>query len=338
MTLTEPKTLRRLFERNPLAVALVLSLLIHLFLFGTWKVGQAFHWWDQQSNWLLRLTEKILHPTKRTTALFQPRPVEQTAPREIPLTFVEIDPATATEEAPKDAKYYSSQNSKASNKDAALDAEVPKADGKQDKVVRLLDNEKPNPVPLQPATPPQPEEAAPKPKGGEVPGELALAKKRDPAPPSDGQVDIGLGEAKTPPRKRPRTVAEAKAQRAMLAGEKIQQPGGVSRRGSLSFDAEATRFGAYDAAFISAVQQRWYDLLEEHSGVQRTGKVMLEFRLTYDGRITNMKMTVNEVGDIFGLLCQSAVLDPAPYPAWPSDMRRAIGERYRDIKFTFFYF
>jgi hypothetical protein len=167
---------------------------------------------------------------------------------------------------------------------------------------------------------------------------LALAKKRDPAPPSDGQVDIGLGEAKTPPRKRPRTVAEAKAQRAMLAGEKIQQPGGVSRRGSLSFDAKATPFGAYDAAFIAAVQQRWYDLLEEHAGSQRAGKVMLEFRLTYDGRITNMQMTVNEVGDIFGLLCQSAVLDPAPYPAWPSDMRRAIGENYRDIKFTFFYF
>ena len=57
----------------------------------------------------------------------------------------------------------------------------------------------------------------------------------------------------------------------------------------------------------------------------------------YDGRITDMKMSDNDVGDLLGLLCERAVLDPAPYAPWPSDMRRLIGHNYREVTFTFYY-
>jgi len=33
----------------------------------------------------------------------------------------------------------------------------------------------------------------------------------------------------------------------------------------------------------------------------------------------------------------AAIVDPAPYREWPDDMRRLVGEDYRDIKFNFFY-
>lgn len=340
MTPIEPQTSRRLVERNPLAVALILSLLIHLSLYGTWRLGRQFHWWDHQSSWLLRLTERILHSPARPKAVTRPRAAEETARREIPLTFVEVDPATATEEAPKDAKYYSSSNSKAANADPTVDTEVPKVDGNQDKVVRLVDNDRPNPVPLQPDNlPPPQEEPPPKPKGGEVPGDLAMAKKRDPAPPSDGQVEIGLGPSPTVPKKRPRYVSEAKAQKQpMLAGEKMRQDGGMTRRGALSLDAKATPFGAYDAALIAAVEQAWYNLLDEHLGTLRTGKVVIEFRLTYEGKVVKLKITENNVGEILGQYCYNAITLPAPYGVWPPDMRRAIGGNFRDVKFTFYYY
>ena len=36
-------------------------------------------------------------------------------------------------------------------------------------------------------------------------------------------------------------------------------------------------------------------------------------------------------------LCQRAVLDPAPFEKWPSDMRRIIGSDRREVRFTFYY-
>jgi hypothetical protein len=117
----------------------------------------------------------------------------------------------------------------------------------------------------------------------------------------------------------------------------MKQDGGVKRRGTLVPDVKATPFGAYDAAFIAAVQQRWYDLIDNSQVVPRSGKVMLQFRLTYDGRITDMKVNLDTVGELLSLLCQRAVLDPQPYARWPSDMRRMIGENYREVTFTFYY-
>jgi len=57
----------------------------------------------------------------------------------------------------------------------------------------------------------------------------------------------------------------------------------------------------------------------------------------YDGRITDLKVNGNDVGELLGLLCERAILDPAPYPAWPSDMRRMIGQNFREVTFTFYY-
>ena len=42
------------------------------------------------------------------------------------------------------------------------------------------------------------------------------------------------------------------------------------------------------------------------------------------------------IAPLLGLICQKAVLDPAPFGAWPSDMRRTLGNT-RNIQFTFHY-
>jgi len=101
---------------------------------------------------------------------------------------------------------------------------------------------------------------------------------------------------------------------------------------------KATGFGAYDYAFIAAVTQRWDDLLDSVSyDGYRQGKVILEFRLNYDGRITEMKVQDSTVPEMLSLLCQKAVLDPAPFDKWSAEMRQAIGEDFRKITFTFYY-
>ena len=122
-----------------------------------------------------------------------------------------------------------------------------------------------------------------------------------------------------------------------LPGRSIDQDGGVKRQLTApSFDVKGTPFGAYDAAFVSAVTYRWYSLMADPKlTVNHPGKVILEFRLNYDGRISDMKMITNEVGDLLGYLCQRAITDPAPYERWPSDMRKIIGSDSREITFTF---
>ena len=188
-------------ERNPLALALLLSLLLHLFLFGGWRLGEQLGWWRQNPAWLQRL-----NPAK-----WLPKPVLKTAqsppqrPREIPLTFLEVDPATAVAEPPPAAKFYGAQNARAANPDATVETHIPKVDGKQTQVARLETVPKPNPVPLQPSAPPataQPvEQASAPPKKAEAPGDLAKAK------PAERPPEVGSSETATIPRDRPRTLA-----------------------------------------------------------------------------------------------------------------------------------
>jgi hypothetical protein len=155
--------------------------------------------------------------------------------------------------------------------------------------------------------------------------------KRQPDP----KADFGTGTAAQ--RERPRTVAEARLQQG-LVGQTMKQSGGVAARGRIALDVTATPFGAYDAAFIEAVQECWYGILDRARFTQHSGKVVLEFRLTVDGRITNMRMLHNEVGELQAAFCQRAVQDPAPYARWPNDMRRVIGADYREVTFTFHYY
>jgi outer membrane biosynthesis protein TonB len=318
----EPRNLRDFAMRNPLVAAFAISLAIHVALFGGWKLGKSLGWFDHQATWLLNILKK--KPVKISAKQLAQLQAQQQKMREIPLTFVEVDPAVAVTEAPKDAKFYSALNSKASNPDVKME-EHPKVDGKQTQIVKTETTPRLNPQPLQPSPPP-PDKAAEQPKPKTEPkGDLATAEPD----PGDSVV--------IPTKERPRTLAMARVQKNIV-GEKVQQDGGVKRRGKIEVDAKATPFGAYDLAFIAAVQARWYQILDSHNFVQRSGKVVIEFRLTYDGRITEMRVAGNEVGDLLGLACQNAIMDPAPYAPWPQDMRRLIGGNHRDVTFTFYYY
>jgi hypothetical protein len=237
-----------------------------------------------------------------------------------PLVFIEVNPEQATADAPKNTKYYSTQNSRAANPEADRDTNVPQLNGKQTEIVKTEDVARPNFSKLQP-TAPQANQQPEAPRPMLEPGDLTLAKLED--------------------LKRPRTLKQALAQQAhSLPGPQTKEEGGVHRQALVpSLDAKATSFGVYDAAFIEAVTQRWYDLLDSRQFARdRSGKVILRFHLNYDGRISDMKVTENTVGDVLGYVCQKAVMDPAPYARWPTDMREMMDADYREITFTFYYY
>ncbi len=303
---------------SKLALALLVSLLLHGSSYGIYELGRHYHLWDKinATQWLQKITK----------AVFPPKPKQNPPQREAPLMFVNVNPESPVVEAPKDAKHYAAQNTRASNPDPDKDSDVPKISGREQPVLRTEDSKLSKAQPLQPAPPkPQTEvQEEDKPKPAEKPGDIAFSKPQE--------------------ERKPRTVAEAKAKLAAQrppspASERSKQDGGVRQRNiASSLDAVGSPFGIYDAAVLAAIQDRWYRLLEERShAMDRTGKVVLEFRLNYDGRITDMKVAENTVDELLALLCQKAVLDPAPFARWPAEMRRIANKDYREVRITFYY-
>jgi len=295
-------------ESRRLAWALTLSLAAHLLAWGGCELGKQLgvQQWLHLPAWVHRLTKKI-----------EMVPVVNYEP---PLEFVTVEqPST---EAPRNTKYYSSQNSRAANPETDRNTNVPQLNGKQTEVAKTEDVARLNFSKLQPATPqsnPQPEVRPPM----LDPGDLTLAKLED-----------------SQQQERPRTLQQVAAQQNQMPGRQKKEDGGVHRQALVpSFDVKATPFGAYDAVFIEAVTQRWYDLLDSRQFARdRSGKVILRFHLNYDGRISDMKVMENTVGDVLGYVCQKAVMDPAPYAKWPTDMREMMDADYREITFTFYYY
>ena len=309
-----------------LALAFCISVVIHLLCYGGYELGKEFGIWK-----IVKLPVWLHKPgTVASTAKNQQKPPE---PQAMPLVFVDVNPDLATPEPPKNAKFYSNKNSVAANPDADKETEQPKITGKQTEVAKTEDTPRADFDKLQPSLPHAernaPEQA--KPSSAAPPGDIAMAKP-------DTQLRQSKGTAE---EARPRTIREAlmRQHRNQLVGQKMKQQGGVGRfRLQASFDAKATPFGDYDAAFIQAVQSRWYALLDSISFESyRRGKVVLRFHLDYNGDITDMKVLDNGVGDMLSLLCEKAVLDPAPFDKWPRDMRLMVDRNYREITFTFYY-
>lgn len=351
------------WRKEPLVQAFALSILFHLELLVISEIGMRQGWWNNSlmPAWMREMAPKILQAKAQPTS-----PTKLDTKKEDPLLYVEVDPSVATAEPPPETPLYSARNSLAANPDPKKDTKTPKVDGKQTKIIKTVDTLKPNPKPVEvKPTPPPPKpsedpvvnttsEAKPEPKNESKPEtqpkpKVDEVKPVDPTP--EGDLNTGtpvpkVAEAKpetevtpaTPTSGRRRTLPSDRRDPGMLAGQKMKQDGGVSRGGRVALDVKESPFGNYDEQVIIAIQQRWFQLLDQQDFTRgRTGKVVLEFRMSADGKVTNMRVAENTAGDLLAIVCQKAVMDPAPYAPWPAEMKRKIGVNYREVRFTFYY-
>jgi outer membrane biosynthesis protein TonB len=322
---------------NPWLMALAISLAVHVSIYGGYKLADEIERWQRENVRLI----PALH-----LAALEDRLGDSQREREIPMMFVDVDPALASQEPPpEETKFYGAADSVAANAIVEIESDQPKIDGSQELIPKAEDTAKSEAEPLQPSPEPeptpQPEVAETAPPPAEPPVEtvaVPLEPETSPAPVNLESVPpapVPETVIEQPKRERPRTLAEVR--KNTVFGERVKQSGGVKRQALIeSFDVKGTPFGSYDAEFIAAVQHRWDALMEGRSG-NTPGKVVVEFRLSYDGRITDLRVIESEVGNLLTLLCEKAILDPAPYPRWPIDMRRAVRSDSRHIKFTFYY-
>ena len=327
-----------LFLKEPLVAGLAISLAIHLLAYGGWKVGQRYQLIP--ADLIPRLLQKLqamAMPPKPAARKMQEVRVPE-------LMFVDVSPDQFSAEPPKDAKYYGAVSTKAANPDPKLDTDTPKIDGKQDKVLKTSEPAKLQPKPLQPTPKPEPErqdkqltDSAPKPKREVLQGDLALARPTPGVKKGDEKTDPNqreTGNEGLSQRPRPRKLSEVTGRPT----DRIKQDGGVRRLSmSSSLDVKGSIIGQYDAEFIAAVEARWFQLIDQQN-LRDGGKVVVNFRLHPDGRISNTSVPETTVkGLIAQLICRSAIEEPAPYKKWPAEMRRELNADFRDITFTFFY-
>src|SRR5437879_9059285 len=123
-------------DTSRLAWAFALSIAVHLAIWVTYESGKKFGFWEPGR--LPAWVQKLIKPLTQLAKAQSPPPRKEAEP----LMFVDVSPAQATTEPPKDAKYYSSLNSQASNPEADRDTGVPKINGTQDVVPQTEDAER----------------------------------------------------------------------------------------------------------------------------------------------------------------------------------------------------
>ena len=304
------------FSLNSIQRSLLLSLLIHMLVALGILLG-AFP-----------VVEKMMAAVVPELIDLEALEMQQRK-RQQSVIFLEVPASMASEDAPEDSKYYSTQNSRAADEQSEKETPQPKIEGTQDKVPRIIDSK-----PASPAKPPPPE---PKPETPET--------KPKPPPPKAETLNpiVAKPEPKPEPKqepepkpRRPRTVAEAK-QLAMIQGQKMKQDGGVKKRATIvGLDAKASPFGDYDARLIAAIQNRWNQILDQYY-IPSIGQVVLTFNLWSDGKVTNVQVERSTVNTILTLKCERAVKEPSPYAPWPEKMHDEIGSDRRFVRFTFYY-
>ena len=341
---------------RPLLWALGVSVLLHL-LFGLFYTVLEV-WVDRSPKTAPEWARELVHPSLPP----QPKALANAAPdpawQEVPLEFLEVDPANALEKETKDARFYSNANAVSGQPiPSPKNLREPEIAGVQKTVPKTFDTVRPSqpqpqekPVPVEkpvanetPA-PQKPQEARkPQPAGGpKDTGETQVALVKPNASLETVQDEQKATEAQTSgaPRRKPiKRLAEAREQKGIVLGEKMMQEGGAPRISvSPSFDVKSSPFGDYDLRMVAAVQERWWALLEERRfSLERTGKVVLRFNLHGDGTISQLKTVQSDVGETLGFTCEAALMGASPFGRWPTVLKAQALDP-REITFTFTYY
>ena len=287
MTLTWSNETHRSWRQSPIWLTLVLSLVIHGLGLWLWTaVPNLFlRYRDQLPDWLrwaLSSEQVLIHPPELLKSEFRPRPDEY----EIPLSFIEVDPALAVTEPPKDAQFQSTANTLAQNVTAPKpELNQPFIGGTQEKFPKLLDVDQPplkaEAAPKDPAKveladtdreaqEPKPTVPEPEPPKLVLPEPKPVAKvepektipEKPPVTPPKGELELAMVKAApvTPPRS-PTPPSKPREEPPTQVPQEEQKEQKPTRRKSLKNLAQARQAKGVLVG----------DLMKQDGGVDRRG-------------------------------------------------------------------
>ena len=117
-----------------------------------------------------------------------------------------------------------------------------------------------------------------------------------------------------------------------LPSEPMRSPG----RGYTTFDKRSSPFPDYDEKMVRTIEKRWLELTPRIQ-MRGRGEVVVEFKLNAEGGVADVHVRPTRLLGIGVEICQQAILESAPFDPWPAEMRRVLGDRTREITFTFNY-
>jgi hypothetical protein len=289
-------------------------------------------------------------------------------------TFMETDASQATGEKPKNAQYYSDKSTVAANpkNPSGKAADTPYLEGKETHVMNTVDVPTPSGALAPPVVPPgAPGRAAPSTAAPAAPQQKPPASTlRQPQTPTQPQevpaAGLKIVEEQTvaqlqKPAAAPAVVTSAEVPVPPAAAEAggnvapavTSEPGvpgrelvsrkarlvgaGVSRAGVAAFNVEESPFGAYDKKVVSAIQSRWFALIDRYGIYESTATVTVYFQLLDDGQVKNVKTTDGSENSILSLFCEKAILESGPFDPWSESLRALVGKEPREATITFYY-
>jgi hypothetical protein len=103
-----------------------------------------------------------------------------------------------------------------------------------------------------------------------------------------------------------------------------------------AFGASSSPYHEYDQKIIKAIEKRWLELTPRIQ-MRGRGQVAVDFKLNPEGGVADVQVRPTRLLGIAVDICKQAILESAPFDPWPAEMRRALGERDREVTFTFNY-
>jgi hypothetical protein len=306
---------------TPLMKALAISLMIHLVFFATWKTGLIS---------AIVPARRSQIPLRRPQASEPPVLVVQQPPVQNRLAFSEVDPQLEVKTEPKDARFFAAVNTEASSRIPKAGTDLPNIHGKDEKVVKTTPTKLEERQPSKPELKSESKTVENPPMEKPPVGDLALRKPLPDATDAAKQKTI---EEPGQQHRRPLTLAQADSG---SQGVQSKMEGGAKMEGLESLAAKGRIAGRYFPQMFDAIGHHWRSFDSRFSPLA-PGRVILGFQLHHDGRISDMTVLKTTVGEVPTLICQKAVLDPAPYPKWENEMRRELGSDQQNITIEFSY-
>jgi protein TonB len=168
--------------------------------------------------------------------------------------------------------------------------------------------------------PPQPKPAPPKPQ------------------PQQQQVDPLTGLPVLPPISA-QTMAPPNQPQPLAVAPSQQQVAGsvhgaIGRSGDASPAAMKTALGDYKQRIYEIVGSYWYPQIDKAFGTIGVGGVSIRFTIHKDGTLSDVQVTNGDNQMILRNISVGALRSPAPFPPFPDELVKEIGDNYTD-EFSF---